>query len=78
MSTTGRTSVEYLEAHTDADAKLTPTLAHAHPDLVEEYGAFDWSCPRCDNTYARGMPWIGAAIRRTRPSVRTASITEIC
>jgi CRISPR/Cas system-associated exonuclease Cas4 (RecB family) len=44
--------VEYLEAHTDADAKLTPTLAHAHPDLVEEYGAFDWSCPRCDNTYA--------------------------
>lgn len=52
--------VEYLEAHADADAKLTPTLAHAYPDLVETYGAFDWSCPRCDNTYAwNAVDWDG-------------------
>lgn len=44
---------EYLEAHKDADAKLTPTLAHAFPDLVDEYGAYGWSCPRCNETY----PW---------------------
>lgn len=44
--------VEYLDAHTDAGAQLTPTLAHEHPDLVTEYGAFDWSCPRCSETYA--------------------------
>lgn len=44
--------VEYLEAHTDSGARLTPTLAHTYPDLVETYGAFDWSCLRCDNTYA--------------------------
>jgi len=44
---------EYLEAHTDANAKLTPTLAHHFPELVEGYGAYDWSCPRCDEMY----PW---------------------
>jgi CRISPR/Cas system-associated exonuclease Cas4 (RecB family) len=45
--------VEYLDAHADDDARLTPTLAHAYPDLAAEYGAYDWSCPRCSETY----PW---------------------
>jgi hypothetical protein len=45
--------VEYLDAHADDDARLTPTLAHAYPDLVAEYGAYGWSCPRCSETY----PW---------------------
>lgn len=42
---------EYLDAHADAGARLTPTLAHAYPDIAAEYGAYDWSCPRCSNTY---------------------------
>ena len=45
--------VEYLDAHTDADARLTPTLAHTYPDLAAKYGTYDWSCPRCSETY----PW---------------------
>lgn len=44
--------VEYLEAHSDAGAKLTPVLAHTFPDLVERYGAYDWSCPGCSETWA--------------------------
>jgi CRISPR-associated exonuclease Cas4 len=44
--------VEYLKAHSDQDAKLTPTLAHSYPDLVQEYGAYDWSCVSCGATYA--------------------------
>lgn len=60
MSMTGQNLEEYLEAHTDADAKLTPTLAHHFPSLVEEYGAYDWSCPRCDETYAwNEIDWDG-------------------
>ncbi|TKX61020.1 Dna2/Cas4 domain-containing protein [Halorubrum sp. ASP1] len=43
---------EYLEAHKDRDARLTPTLARIYPALAEEYGVFDWSCPRCSKTYA--------------------------
>ncbi|MDR5672023.1 PD-(D/E)XK nuclease family protein [Halalkaliarchaeum sp. AArc-GB] len=43
---------EYLDAHADADARLTPTLAHVYPELATEYGAYDWSCPRCGETYA--------------------------
>ena len=42
---------EYLKAHTDADAKLTPTLAHTYPDLAEQYGAYKWSCPACSETH---------------------------
>jgi CRISPR/Cas system-associated exonuclease Cas4 (RecB family) len=44
--------VEYLEAHSDVGAKLTPVLAQTYPDLVEHYGAYDWSCPRCSETWA--------------------------
>lgn len=52
--------VEYLTAHTDADARLTPTLAHQYPDLAAEYGAYDWSCPRCNETYAwDAVDWDG-------------------
>lgn len=52
--------VEYLDAHADAGAKLTPTLAHAYPDLVGEYGAYDWSCPQCSATFAwDAVDWDG-------------------
>jgi CRISPR/Cas system-associated exonuclease Cas4 (RecB family) len=42
---------EYLEAHSAADAKLTPTLAHKYPELLDEYDAYAWSCPACNSTY---------------------------
>jgi hypothetical protein len=52
--------VEYLDAHTDVDARLTPTLAHTYPELAAEYGAYDWSCPRCSKTYAwDAVDWSG-------------------
>lgn len=44
--------IEYLDARADAGAKLTPTLAHEYPDLADRYGAYDWSCPRCSETFA--------------------------
>nr|WP_176705243.1 PD-(D/E)XK nuclease family protein [Halobacterium sp. GN101] len=44
--------VEYLEAHSDVGAKLTPVLAQTFPDLVERYGAYEWSCPGCSETWA--------------------------
>lgn len=40
---------EYLQAHDSA--KLTPTLAHQHPDLTEEYGVYEWECEACGSTY---------------------------
>lgn len=39
--------VEYLIAHSDDDAKLTPTLAQTYPELADEYGVYDWRCPDC-------------------------------
>lgn len=51
---------EYLDAHADQGAKLTPTLAHAYPDLVDTYDAYDWSCPRCSKTYTwDAVDWSG-------------------
>jgi len=47
-----QTLTEYLEYYRERNAKLTPTLAHSYPDLVDEYGAFDWSCASCNETYA--------------------------
>ncbi|MFP9193942.1 PD-(D/E)XK nuclease family protein [Natrialbaceae archaeon A-CW1-1] len=44
--------LDYLDAHADEGAKLTPTLAHSYPDLAETYGVHDWSCPRCSEKYA--------------------------
>ncbi|WP_433629600.1 CRISPR-associated protein Cas4 [Halomicrococcus sp. NG-SE-24] len=44
--------VDYLEAHDGRDARLTPALAHQYPELVDEYGAYDWSCSRCSESYA--------------------------
>lgn len=41
--------VEYLNAH--ENAKLTPTLAQEHPDLAKEYGAYDWRCTTCSETF---------------------------
>ncbi|MFC6874124.1 CRISPR-associated protein Cas4 [Halobellus marinus] len=50
--------VEYLEAHDQA--KLTPSLAHSHPDLADEYGALDWKCRGCGNSVAwDAIEWDG-------------------
>jgi len=52
--------VEYLEAHSELGAKLTPSLAHKFTELVETYGAYDWSCPSCGETYAwDAIDWAG-------------------
>lgn len=40
---------DYLR--TREDAKLTPTLAHTFPDLVDRYGVLNWHCQRCSKTY---------------------------
>ncbi|GGL67150.1 CRISPR-associated protein Cas4 [Halocalculus aciditolerans] len=51
---------EYLDGYADAGAKLTPTLAHVYPDLVPEYGAYEWSCPACPETFAwDALDWDG-------------------
>ncbi|WP_336037700.1 CRISPR-associated protein Cas4 [Halobacterium yunchengense] len=51
---------EYLDAHEDRDARLTPTLAHCFPDLAAEYGAYDWSCSKCETSYGWGdVEWDG-------------------
>ncbi|MDZ5811535.1 PD-(D/E)XK nuclease family protein [Halorubrum sp. AD140] len=44
--------LDYLKAYEDADARLTPTLAHQFPDLAREYGAYEWGCPGCGATYS--------------------------
>lgn len=52
--------IEYLDAHTDAGARLTPTLAHKYTDLAAEYGVYNWSCPRCSETYVwNAVDWDG-------------------
>jgi len=52
--------IEYLDAHVDGGAKLTPTLAHKFPDLADTYGAYDWSCPRCSETFSwDAVDWDG-------------------
>jgi len=52
--------IDYLEAHGDSGARLTPTLAHEYPDLVPEFGAHEWSCPACQETYAwNELDWDG-------------------
>jgi CRISPR-associated exonuclease Cas4 len=43
---------EYLDGHADRGARLTPTLAHQYPELAAEYGAYDWSCSSCGESYA--------------------------
>ncbi len=51
---------EYLDARADVAAKLTPTVAHVFPDLADTYGAYDWSCPRCAETFAwDAVDWDG-------------------
>lgn len=42
--------VEYFDAY--PDAKLTPTLAHEFPELVEEHGVHEWLCRSCGATFA--------------------------
>lgn len=50
--------VYYLEAH--SRAKLTPSLAFEHGDLVGEHGVYDWECTRCNDTYAwDAVEWDG-------------------
>lgn len=51
---------EYLQAHEEPEARLTPSLAHKHLDLVERYGAYDWSCVACGATYEwEAVNWDG-------------------
>jgi len=51
---------EYLDGHVDSGAKLTPTLAYSFPDLVDRYGVYDWSCPRCNETWEwNAVDWEG-------------------
>lgn len=53
---------EYLEAHKERDAQLTPTLAHRFPDLAEEYGVYDWKCSRCGTSFDwNSVDWDGNA-----------------
>jgi CRISPR/Cas system-associated exonuclease Cas4 (RecB family) len=42
---------DYLQAHTEENAKLTPTLAHEYSGLVGEFGVYDWGCPSCGEAY---------------------------
>lgn len=49
---------EYLDAV--PNARLTPTLAHAFPGLIDRYGVLDWGCQRCSATYAYdAVEWDG-------------------
>jgi CRISPR-associated exonuclease Cas4 len=41
---------EYFDAY--PSAKLTPTLAHEYPSLVDEQGVYEWRCTACGSTYA--------------------------
>lgn len=51
---------DYLEAHDGRDARLTPVLAHQYPELADEYGAYDWSCSRCSESFAwDAVEWDG-------------------
>lgn len=43
----------YLDAHANAGAKLTPTLAHQYPELVGQYEVYNWDCTCCSSTH----PW---------------------
>lgn len=40
---------EYLRGN--ANAKLTPTLAHLYPQLAESHPIHDWTCPGCSSTF---------------------------
>lgn len=40
---------EYLEEH--ESAKLTPTLAHQHPELTDGYDVYNWQCDTCESTF---------------------------
>ena len=51
---------EYLDAHTESGAKLTPTLAHEHPELAEEFDVYDWRCSQCEYRHAwDAIQWDG-------------------
>jgi CRISPR-associated exonuclease Cas4 len=51
---------EYLDAHAESGAKLTPTLAHEHPELAEEFDVYDWHCPLCEYRHAwDAIQWDG-------------------
>ena len=42
-----RKVIEYLEAH--PEERLTPTLAHQYPGLVDAYGVSDFYCSSCES-----------------------------
>lgn len=42
---------DYLRSERENGMKLTPTLAHQHPEIADEYEVFDWVCDYCTSTY---------------------------
>jgi CRISPR-associated exonuclease Cas4 len=51
---------EYLEAHEDRDARLTPTLGHKFPSLTDEYSVYDWHCVSCGTSFTwNEIEWDG-------------------
>lgn len=51
-----RQVIEYLESY---DARLTPTLAHHYPQLVDEYGVSQWWCNGMWNSLQVGCSRLG-------------------
>ncbi|MDH5020368.1 CRISPR-associated protein Cas4 [Halobacterium rubrum] len=50
--------VAYFRAY--PDARLTPSLAFAHPDLVDDHGVYDWECSECDASRSwNSVEWDG-------------------
>lgn len=43
--------VDYIKSESANGAKLTPMLAHQHPNLVDKFDVFDWECDHCESTY---------------------------
>jgi len=41
--------IKYMEAR--SNVKLSPTIGHVYPDLVTEYGVYDWVCQTCERSY---------------------------
>lgn len=69
--------VAYFQAY--PDARLTPSLAFAHPDLVDEYGVYDWECSACETSRSwDSVDWDGNVTQLPRcpdcPRERTIAV----
>lgn len=65
---------EYLGSQ--ESARLTPTLAHNHPDLSEAYSVLIGRARRVGSVKS-GIAWNGMVILTHRPSALSAVITTI-